>query len=117
MSFNDPFESSNVNLSTSTATSSTALLSSVRAERQAREEKRRYDHAARKIQRVWRGRSQAAKIRLWVLEEMESGGLGDWRRQASGLVILSNGGGSEEATLNRRKREVLVRCCRAGLSE
>ena len=61
-----------LDLSTPTATSSRALLSNIRAERAAREERKRQDAAARQIQRVWRGRKEAAAAFGQV--EQEAGG-------------------------------------------
>jgi ubiquitin-protein ligase E3 C len=113
MSFFNPFDdqSRDINLSTSAAASSTALLSSIRAERQAREQQRKDDHAARTIQRIWRGRRDAAEARDTVLRGLENGSIGDWRRQASALIFLGRVEGDE--TLGKRKREVLVKWSRA----
>ncbi|WVQ83300.1 hypothetical protein IAT38_005439 [Cryptococcus sp. DSM 104549] len=73
--FDEPvFGASNTNdvdLSTNTSTSSSALLSSVRAERLAREERRQQERAAVIVQKVWRGRTAARDVRRDTVEELE----------------------------------------------
>lgn len=108
MAFFDPNSFDNpppnhVNLSTRTSTSSSALLSSVRAERQAREQRKREEGEARKIQRVWRGGRARENLRQELvrrLTEGEEGGEGLERRARWLVVLLSLGrrrsGGSEE---------------------
>lgn len=60
-------------MSTSSATSSSDLLSTVRAERIAREQHRKEDLSARLIQRVWRGRREATWAREDVLDRLVQG--------------------------------------------
>lgn len=62
-----------INLSTSTSASSSSLLSTIRAERAARDQHRKEEHAALKVQRVWRGRTAASEARRAVLRELEAG--------------------------------------------
>ncbi|WVR04680.1 hypothetical protein IAU60_001691 [Kwoniella sp. DSM 27419] len=87
-----------INLSTSQSTSSSALLSSVRAERLAREEQRKQETAAACIQRVWRGRKASGDARESILAQLErdirqDGGV---RELAQGLVVLlRNGWGTD----------------------
>ncbi|EIW71232.1 hypothetical protein M231_06447 [Tremella mesenterica] len=65
-----------VNLSTSTATSSSTLLSNVRAERAAREHRRREADAALKIQKLWRGGVFRKQLQEQLLDDYEAGRLG-----------------------------------------
>jgi ubiquitin-protein ligase E3 C len=123
-----------INLSTSTATSSTALLSSVRAERIAREARRKHESAAVVIQKVWRGRKEARFVREKLLGDLERGTTGNWEKRAGALVyVLKEGWTSGEVEGVRRRRAVLVtwaeegsrkftvwhqdRGCRAGLTD
>jgi hypothetical protein len=107
----------NVNLSTSASTSSTALLSSVRAERKAREDRRRHEVAAMTIQRVWRGRREAQEVREQLLKRLEEG-LMDWQKDAAGLVVVVPRGWVDGPIEDvKRKRQVLVRWCERGLRE
>jgi ubiquitin-protein ligase E3 C len=71
--FGGPGRLNRVDLSTSTSTSSYDLLSSVRAERQAREERKRQDQSAQVIQRVWRGFAARKRCRDEVLARLEAG--------------------------------------------
>lgn len=61
-----------VNLSTVATPSSSGVLASVRAQRQARELQRRHELAAVTIQRVWRGRESARATRARLLEHLEA---------------------------------------------
>lgn len=119
---NAPFEGSgrrtNVDLSTSTATSSTALLSSIRAERLAREAKRKHEHAAMIIQKVWRGRREANFVREKLLSDLEKGLIGSWEKRAGALVyILREGWTAGEGESVRRKRALLVQWAEEGVSK
>lgn len=62
-----------VDLSTQSSSSSSTLLSSIRAQREAREAQRRLEAAATTVQRVWRGRSAAAAARRDILTRLEAG--------------------------------------------
>lgn len=116
MSYFNSFEGgTNVNLSTSTSTSSTALLSSIRAERLAREQLRRQDQAAIVIQRIWRGRKHAAETKRRLLEELEGGLIDDWRRHTGALIVVSHGRQDVESW--KRIRSVLAVWCKAGMRE
>ncbi|KAL7420037.1 ubiquitin-protein ligase (E3) [Cryptotrichosporon argae] len=61
-----------VNLSTASSASSSSLLESVRTERQARERLRKQERAAGLIQRVWRGRAEAGRVRRHALDRLEA---------------------------------------------
>lgn len=121
MSFFDaPFEGNpsrrdnNVNLSTSTSTSSTALLSSIRLERLARDKQRREEHAAIVIQRIWRGRRTVKQLRERLLDELErgQGGVG-----ALNMVLCggADGVGMERGRVEGRARDVLVQWVRRSM--
>lgn len=69
-SFGGPDRSARIDLSTSSATSSSDLLTTVRAERLAREQHRQEELSARLIQRVWRGRREAARAREELLDRL-----------------------------------------------
>ena len=114
MSFFDaPFEGNpsrrdnNVNLSTSTSTSSTALLSSIRLERLARDKQRRQEHAALLIQRVWRGRRDVRRLKERLLDELErgDGGVGKLNMVLGGSGEAGRG---RNARVDERVRGVLV---------
>jgi ubiquitin-protein ligase E3 C len=114
MSFFDaPFEgnpsrrSNTVDLSTSTSTSSTALLSSIRLERLARDKQRRQEHAATLIQRMWRGRSEARRMRERLLDELEqgNGGVGKLNMVLGGNATMGLGRATH---VDERARRVLV---------
>ncbi|KAL1411472.1 ubiquitin-protein ligase (E3) [Vanrija albida] len=77
-----------VNLSTHSSSSSSALLSSIRAERAAREEARQREAAATVIQSLWRGRSAAARVQNELLDAFESGHFPSVERGARALVVL-----------------------------
>ena len=112
--FDDPFEnkrSAGVNLSTTTASSSSALLSSVRAERLAREDRRRQELASLKIQSAWRGRREARRVKRELLERLEAGGVEGAR---SLIVLLRDGVGVGTAEEVRRRGKLLEAWCVEG---
>lgn len=84
--FGGPGRLNRVDLSTSTSTSSYDLLSSVRAERQAREERKRQDQSAQAIQRVWRGFAERKRCREDVLDRLEAGKFDGLERRGRALV-------------------------------
>ncbi|GMK53858.1 hypothetical protein CspeluHIS016_0104440 [Cutaneotrichosporon spelunceum] len=80
-----------VDLSTQSSSSSSALLGSIRAQREAREAHRRRQAAATTVQRVWRGRTAAAATRQDILTSLESGAsVGEGARA---LLLLLRGRG------------------------
>ncbi|OCF32551.1 ubiquitin-protein ligase E3 C [Kwoniella heveanensis BCC8398] len=101
-----------INLSTSQATSSSALLSNIRAERAAREENRRKEIAALLIQRVWRGRKISHDTKgelIAALRADEDIGL---ERMGRGLVVLlRDGWGGLTVSQRAEVEKVLVRWC------
>lgn len=80
--FDGPGRRANINLSTNVASSSTSLLSTVKKERLAREQRRKEERAASTIQRVWRGRTALVVSRGEVLDHLE---------QEQGVVKLGRG--------------------------
>ncbi|WVW78358.1 hypothetical protein I302_100312 [Kwoniella bestiolae CBS 10118] len=96
--FDPDFTSSNtryndINLSTSQSTSSTALLSNIRLEREQRERKRREEICAIRIQKVWRGRKVARRFRDDLYDTLDTrceGG--DVEGVGRGLVVLLRDG-------------------------
>jgi hypothetical protein len=90
--FSGPGKQSNVNLSTSSTSSSSALLSNVRAERLAREAARRHTLAASKIQKRWRKHASSVAAREELLSSLESGGYIELRKKTAALVVLLKGG-------------------------
>jgi ubiquitin-protein ligase E3 C len=80
-----------VDLSTRSSSSSSALLSSIRAQREEREAQRRREVAATTVQRVWRGRTAAAKARGDILARLESGATVE--EGARALLLLLRGRG------------------------
>jgi ubiquitin-protein ligase E3 C len=80
-----------VNLSTNTASSSTSLLSNVRKERIAREQRRRDEKAALTIQRIWRGRSGAVESRSGLAENAREGSLVERARKLVGVYKIGVG--------------------------
>lgn len=112
--FDGPSRKPGVNLSTGLSSSSADLLSSVRAERQAREQRRREDAASAKIQRAWRRRQGIRDVQRDLLRQLEAAQLNplearrkieetevitspsgngtpagwSWRQRAMGLVLL-----------------------------
>ena len=117
-SFEGSERKSHVDLSTSTATSSTALLSSVRAERLAREAKRKHEHAALIIQKIWRGRREARFIREKLLGDLEKGSIGSWEKRAGALIyVLKDGWTAGEVQSVKRRRALLAGWAKEGLSE
>ena len=113
--FGDPFQnkrSPGVNLSTTTASSSSALLSSVRAERLAREDRRRQDLAALRIQSAWRGRREAGKVKRKLLERLEGGESEGVEERARSLIVLFRDGvGVGDAEEVRRRGRLLEAWC------
>ena len=101
-----------INLSTSTSTSSTALLNSVRQQRQAREQRRKEDNAAIRIQTRWRGFSQRKQTIERILLELENGQGGDWQATGRKLVLLAKAGNAVD--LADRRRKLLVQWCEQG---
>lgn len=99
-----------VNLSTASASSSSALLTSIRAQRQAREELRAREHAATTIQRVWRGRQSAAQTHEQILQSLESGQVTSVEKGARSLLLLLSTGGQRE-----RVGQVLDQWCAAAV--
>lgn len=81
-----------VDLSTASASSSSGVLATVRARREAREQARRHELAAVAIQRVWRGRASATHTRAQLLAHLQERpvGLGD-----TGRVLVLLGGEGE----------------------
>jgi ubiquitin-protein ligase E3 C len=94
--FGGPTRLNRVDLSTATSTSSSDLLSSVRAERQAREEKKRRDQAALVIQRVWRGRSEARRLGQELLRRLQRGEVRELEERGRRLVLLGRLLGRDE---------------------
>jgi ubiquitin-protein ligase E3 C len=101
-----------INLSTSTSTSSTALLNSVRQQRQAREQRRKEDNAAILIQTRWRGFSQRKQTIERILLELENGQGGNWQATGRKLVLLAKAGNAVD--LADRRRKLLVQWCEQG---
>jgi hypothetical protein len=99
-SFDGPGRKNNVNLSTASTTSSTTLISKVRAERLIREEARRQSLAANRIQRVWRGHVAGRHAREQLLSVVEAG-MSDYRDRTRGLVVLLRGGLVDLANTSR----------------
>lgn len=81
-----------VDLSTRSSSSSSALLSSIRAQREAREHQRRLEAAATTVQRVWRGRRVAAQVHSDILDSLEASAVGV-DEGARALLILLRGRG------------------------
>ncbi|KAK4685808.1 hypothetical protein P7C73_g4335, partial [Tremellales sp. Uapishka_1] len=101
-----------VDLSTSTASTSTSLLTSVRAQRLAREQKRREENAASRIQRAWRGRSEAGREKEELLVALETNaiaGAGDRARALAIVLWCGWRGGSNDD--GRRKAKILEAWC------
>ena len=94
--FDPPWEGArkgrSVNLSTTTSNSSTALLSSVRAERLARERARRVERAAIIFQAAWRGRDVRRQCKKELLESLENGKIPSVEARGRALVVLMRGG-------------------------
>lgn len=81
-----------VDLSTRSSSSSSALLGTIRAQREAREHQRRLEGAATTVQRVWRGRRVAAQVHSDILASLETSTL-SVDEGARALLILLRGGG------------------------
>lgn len=73
-----------INLGTAPASSPDSVIARARAERQARERLRKEEVAARRIQRVWRGRREARRVRSALLEGLRRGESGG---RALGVVL------------------------------
>ncbi|WWD00653.1 hypothetical protein V866_007588 [Kwoniella sp. B9012] len=87
-----------INLSTSQSTSSTALLSNIRVERELRERKKKEQNCAITIQRIWRGRRIARRFRDDLISRLEDDD--DVERVGRGLVVLlRDGWGRDRGTL------------------
>jgi len=94
--FDGPGKRSNINLSTHNASSSSSLLSNVKKERLAREERRRHERAAGTIQRIWRGRGEVVQARREIIEAL--GQERDVAVRARGLMgLFKVGVGSDAA--------------------
>ncbi|WVQ75926.1 hypothetical protein IAR50_005561 [Cryptococcus sp. DSM 104548] len=112
--------SNNVNLSTRTSTSSSALLSSVRSERLAREHARRQELAAICFQKHWRGKEAIKGLRARILEDLEQrlgsdGGLSvEEAGRAMVVMLRTQTRNSDELA---RERKVIGKWCEAGLQE
>ncbi|KAK8847462.1 hypothetical protein IAR55_005320 [Kwoniella newhampshirensis] len=109
-----PFDNTkynDINLSTSASSSSAALLSSIRAERQAREQKRKEEYAALKIQKVWRGRKESERVKDGLLNHLESGiGVEEGGRVLLVLLKDSNGGLASQGVTKRVESAVAKWC-------
>ncbi|RSH92214.1 hypothetical protein EHS25_008629 [Saitozyma podzolica] len=105
--FGGPGRLNRVDLSTSTSTSSYDLLSSVRAERQAREERKRQDQSAQVIQRVWRGFAARKRCRDEVLARLEAGKFDGLERRGRALVGVARLGVAWEEESGKRMAVLL----------
>jgi hypothetical protein len=86
-----------INLGNSSGTSSPdSVIARARAERQARERLRKEEVAARKIQRIWRGRKVAQRTRQELLGQLKNGNLQHEQAARALAVILWNGIGSPD---------------------
>ncbi len=108
-----PGSSRSVNLSTATSSSSSALLSSVRAERLARERTRQLGRAALVLQAAWRGRSDRRRVKRDLLERLDSGQIQGLERGARGLIVLLRDGIGDDED-GRRREKLLERWCIKG---
>ena len=82
---------SRVNLSTNVASSSSSLLSTVKKERIAREQRRRDERAALTIQRVWRGRQETAEAKAQLIGAVKEGSVVERARRLVGLYRIGVG--------------------------
>lgn len=106
--FDGPSRKPGVNLSTGLSSSSADLLSSVRAERHAREQRRLQELASVRIQRAWRRRLGVKEVQAEVLRQLQAGAWG-WRRQAGGLVLLLREGWGGVSASHRVGVEAVLR--------
>jgi ubiquitin-protein ligase E3 C len=106
----DGAKNASVNLSTHSASSSSAVLSVVRAERQVRERQRVLENSATTVQRIFRGRSAAEKVKEDVLDKLELGGNGV-REGVRGLMFIMPGSLEERG----RVAHVLTEWCSAAV--
>ena len=109
-----------IDLSTSSSTSSGALISSVRRERLAREAQRRNDAAARKIQAFYRGcrLGREARDELWTEVEKEEGAMGSWSTRGRALaLLLRDRWCAADKEVVERKTSLLVRWCAQGVAK
>ncbi|WWC86828.1 uncharacterized protein L201_001707 [Kwoniella dendrophila CBS 6074] len=115
--FDPDFSSSNskyndINLSTSQATSSTALLSNIRQERNLREQKRKEEISALRIQKVWRGRKVSQQFRDDLLDKLNDEN--DVEIIGKGLVVLlRTGWGGDRGNIE----SLISRWCELGLKK
>ena len=118
-SWEGPYGSNSVNLSTSTSFSSSALLNSVRAERLLRERTRAQERAAIVLQSAWRGRRERRRVKRELLERFESGdgdaqGFGGFEGRSRAMVVLLMNG-MEKSYEKSRMEKVLVNWCQEGM--
>ncbi|TYJ56005.1 hypothetical protein B9479_003247 [Cryptococcus floricola] len=110
----------NVNLSTRTSTSSSALLSSVRTERLAREHARRQELAAISLQKHWRGKKDVDRLRVRILEDLEQNLASDEglsvEKAGRAMVVMLRSQATDSDELARTRR-VIGSWCEAGLKE
>jgi ubiquitin-protein ligase E3 C len=113
-SFDGPTKKRHVNLSTGTTASSSTLLSTVRAQRIAREEARRQNHAASRIQKIWRKHATGIQAKEDLLHVLESGEVVGVEGRARALIILFRGG-LKDAKQATRAAKLLEGWCASGL--
>ena len=111
--------SRNINLSTSTQSSSASILSTARAERQAREDSRRKQDAILVLQKHWRGRRAVKAHRDKFLSALDEEGLigRDAARihvAARALVVILWDGVSMDDESVKRRVDALERWCKSG---
>lgn len=111
--------SRNVNLSTSSQSSSASILSAARAERQAREEGQRKQEAILVLQKHWRGRKAVKANRDKFLDALDEEGLigRDAARihvAARALVVILWDGVSIDNDSLKRRVDALERWCKSG---
>lgn len=117
-----PNRARNVNLSTSTPSSSASILNAVRAERQAREEDKRKQDAILVLQKHWRARRAVKQNRDKFLAALdEEGQLGrDAARihvAARALVVILWDGVSLDNADGRRRVDALERWVKSGTGD
>ncbi|WVF69744.1 hypothetical protein IAT40_004523 [Kwoniella sp. CBS 6097] len=100
-----------IDLSTSQSTSSSALLSNIRAERAAREDLRRKEIAALRIQRVWRGRKVSHDTNRELIQQFQDENVGMERIGRGLVVLLRRGWAGMTASYRTDVEKVLVRWC------
>lgn len=82
---------SRVNLSTNVASSPSSLLSTVKKERLAREQRRKDERAVLTIQRVWRGRRGTLEARERLVGSLAEGSVAQRARRLVGLYKIGVG--------------------------